>query len=486
MKPGNNRITLVLMSSSIMLLVILQLAWLKNSYEQEFESLKKETNTLFRATIIQLQDSMIVSRIQPVLSGDSARIQVRKESNRIEIFNAKIIRDSINRKPDDDPASSKTFHYRDSVTQVQITVNSPYKGDSIRKVIRPIITEVQRNPMPGNFIIRMGDDSLRRETIQKKYTDTLRQSGLPFVPLVKRTEPGTWTETTTDAFSTEPFFMPRTTAFIAGFGNVKPYLLKQISPQLIFSLVLTALTITAFVLMYRSILSQQKLMQLKNDLISNITHELKTPVATVSVALEALQSFQALNDPERTKEYLAMAQHELNRLNLMTDKVLKSALFENNALVLDKEPVDLKRTVQQVVDSMKLVFGKHQATVSIQTTGDNFQLHGSLTHLTNVVYNLLENALKYTQQLPVISVSLQDQEQFVSLSIQDNGIGIPEEYQHKIFDKFFRVPSGDVHNTKGYGLGLSYVASVVRSHGGTIQVHSEPGKGSTFTMLLPR
>nr|MCU0357506.1 HAMP domain-containing histidine kinase [Cyclobacteriaceae bacterium] len=478
MKKGQNQITVVLMGSSIFLLLLLQLVWLKNSYEQEFEALKKETNSLFRSTIIQLQDSMITARIQPVISGDSVHMRIRKDSNRIEIFNTRVIRDTFLLRQGERPGTMPPIRFRDSVTQVQIMVSPAYKSDSIRRALRPIITEVQRNRQPGRFIFQMGDDSLSMETIEKKYADTLVQSGVSLTPVIKRVKPQAWSEPNVNQYSTEPFFMLHTAAYVAQFGNVKPFLLKQISPQLIFSLVLTALTITAFVLMYRSIRSQQKLMQLKNDLISNITHELKTPVATVSVALEALQSFQALNDPERTKEYLAMAQHELNRLNMMTDKVLKSALFENNALVLDKEPVDLQRTVQQVADSMKLVFDKHQATVSIETTGHDFQLHGSLTHLTNVVYNLLENALKYTQQLPVISISLHDQEKFISLRIHDNGIGIPEEYQKKIFDKFFRVPSGDVHNTRGYGLGLSYVASVIRSHGGTIQVQSEPGKGS--------
>jgi signal transduction histidine kinase len=152
----------------------------------------------------------------------------------------------------------------------------------------------------------------------------------------------------------------------------------------------------------------------------------------------------------------------------------------------EPEAVDLFKTLEQVLKSLKLVFEKQKATVSFEKTGETFTISGGSVHLTNVIYNLLDNALKYSQGEPDISVSLTENQNQVVLKVADKGIGIPKEYNKKIFEKFFRVPAGDVHNVKGYGLGLSYVESVIRSHKGKIEVESERGKGTTFTISLPK
>jgi signal transduction histidine kinase len=225
---------------------------------------------------------------------------------------------------------------------------------------------------------------------------------------------------------------------------------------------------------------------MKIDFISNITHELKTPVTTVSVALEALRDFKGLENPQTTKEYLDIAQGELNRLTLLTDKILKTAIFENKGIGFEPEPVDMLKTVDQILHSMKLVFEKQKAKVRFERQGDAFTIVGGSVHLTNVIYNLLDNALKYSGGEPNITITLQEDQQQVTLRVSDKGIGIPGEYSKKIFEKFFRVPTGDVHNVKGYGLGLSYVQAVIRSHNGSIDVASKPGEGSTFTISLPK
>lgn len=239
-------------------------------------------------------------------------------------------------------------------------------------------------------------------------------------------------------------------------------------------------------MMYRSLRAQQRVMDLKNDFISNITHELKTPVTTVSVALEAIKNFKGQNNPELTTEYLEIAQNELNRLNILTDKILKTAIFEDKGVAYNAEPVDVNLLVSQVLNSMKLVFEKQKAIVSYSCKGNDFNLLGGAAHLTSVVYNLLDNALKYSPANPAITISLSENKEEIELRIKDNGIGIAPEYKKKVFEKFFRVPTGDVHNIKGYGLGLSYVDSVVKSHNGTITVESEPGKGSEFIIRLPK
>ena len=268
-------------------------------------------------------------------------------------------------------------------------------------------------------------------------------------------------------------------------GNTVGYLIKKMASPILFSLFLVGVTVLSFVFLYRNLLRQRKLTEIKNEFISNITHELKTPIATVGVAIEALRNFNAINDPQRTKEYLDISQNELQRLSLLVDKVLKLSMFEKKEIELKYEPVDLKGVVDEVVSSMRLQIEKHHATVSVNTEG-NVSLQGDRLHLLSVVFNLLDNALKYGNGNTAIKFDLKEKENEVELSVADNGIGISPEYKDKIFEKFFRVPIGNTHNTKGYGLGLSYVSHVIQRHKGKIEVESQPGLGSKFIITLPK
>ncbi|MBK9569905.1 MAG: GHKL domain-containing protein [Chitinophagaceae bacterium] len=268
-------------------------------------------------------------------------------------------------------------------------------------------------------------------------------------------------------------------------GNTFPYLIRRISLPILFSVILLGITILSFVLLYRNLLQQQKLALLKNEFISNITHELKTPIATVGVAIEALKNFKALDDPAKTKEYLDISQNELQRLSLLVDKVLKLSMFEKKELELKFETVNLKEIVDEVVGSFRLQLEKNNARVSVTQNGD-LSLQGDRLHLLSVVFNLLDNALKYSPGEPSIQIELNGDDKNVELSIKDNGIGIATEYQPKVFEKFFRVPAGDTHNTKGYGLGLSYVAHVVEKHKGIISIDSQPGLGTKFIIIIPK
>lgn len=268
-------------------------------------------------------------------------------------------------------------------------------------------------------------------------------------------------------------------------GNSFSYIMKRMASPLLFSLFLVGVTILSFLLLYRNVVRQKKLTAIKNEFISNITHELKTPIATVGVAIEALRSFNAMNDPQRSKEYLDISQNELQRLSLLVDKVLKLSMFEKKEIELRYETVDLLGVVDEVVSSMRLQIEKQGADVSLSTEG-NPVLEADRLHLLSVVFNMLDNALKYSKESPSIHINLKEKQDQVIMEMKDNGIGIDIEYHEKLFEKFFRVPTGNMHNAKGYGLGLSYVAHVVQRHKGTISVNSEPGAGTVFTITLPK
>ncbi|HEX4851208.1 MAG TPA: HAMP domain-containing sensor histidine kinase, partial [Puia sp.] len=270
------------------------------------------------------------------------------------------------------------------------------------------------------------------------------------------------------------------------FQNPAFHILKKLAPQIIFSILVIGITLLSFFFLFRNWQQQKRLTNLKNDFIGNITHELKTPIATVSVAIEALKNFNALHDPERTREYLDISSNELQRLSLLVDKVLKLSMFEKEQIELRNENFDMEELIREVLASMRLQFEKFQAKVNIQTSGNDFYITADKLHITSVVYNLLDNALKYSKANPSIQIRLEEEASQLRIIITDNGVGIPSEYKDKVFEKFFRVPTGDKHNVKGYGLGLSYVSYVLQRQGGSISVESSEGIGSSFIILIPK
>jgi two-component system phosphate regulon sensor histidine kinase PhoR len=492
MNKSKNILALTLMISSIALLLVLQLFWLRNSYERAFFGLRRESNFIFRNTLFAMRDSLYQENIRAVGVGSDSLAKIPPH----EIQSINIIK----KNPDSVVVTTKS-----STVQVFISDKSSSK-DSIIDALRPMTRQLRQGIEDGqkSFYIRLAPDTVSLDTLALYFNAALQKSNIPLKFLVERqvispekfrgfrgrTDSNDGNDVQLhvygDTIQLENLRFTPGSHYSASIFPIQSYILKQIAPQILFSFLLTIITLIAFVILYRNVRAQQRLMELKNDFISNVTHELKTPVATVSVALEALKNFNALNNPKLTNEYLDIARNELNRLTLMTDKILKAAVFENKGITIQKESVDLHTTVAQILDSMRLIFEKRQAVVSFNPTGENFIVEGENAHITNVIYNLLDNALKYSPKQPVITIDLTETSQELILSIKDEGLGIPSEYKKKIFEKFFRVPTGDIHNIKGYGLGLSYVTGVVKAHKGSIDVQSESGKGSTFSIHWPK
>jgi len=262
--------------------------------------------------------------------------------------------------------------------------------------------------------------------------------------------------------------------------------LMRMIPQFSFSFILLFVVFISFYLIFRSLRQAHLLSALKNDFISNISHELKTPVSTISVALEALSNFDAGNDPKLRKEYIEISQMEAERLDMLVNKTLNINLYEQGKFVLDQQDISLDSEIDRILRSLKPSLEQKQIQLEYTKEGLDFSVFADRTHMTNVFYNLLENAIKYSPSPSKIEVELADRSNRVVLVVKDHGIGIEEQYVNKIFDKFFRVPQGDIHNVKGHGLGLSYVREVLHKHGGEIRVSSKFGEGSSFEVIIPR
>lgn len=270
------------------------------------------------------------------------------------------------------------------------------------------------------------------------------------------------------------------------FRNYRGYLFKKILPTLLASIVVFGSICLAFVVMRRALDKQRKVNQMKSEFVSNMTHELKTPITTVGVALEALSDFGVLRDKSRTEEYIDISKQEVNRLNMLVDKVLQVSMFEKGEAAFKIEPIDLRQILTGILATMKLHFERKNATVELEMSGNEFTTMGDRVHLTNVCYNLIDNAIKYGGDKPELKINLEEEADSTKLIFADRGIGIPAAFLNRIFDRFFRVPTDDVHNVKGHGLGLSYVAHVIRKHQGNISAQSAIGQGTTFSISLPK
>ena len=262
------------------------------------------------------------------------------------------------------------------------------------------------------------------------------------------------------------------------------YILRQMGGLLTGSVLLLALTTGCFWLMLSTILRQKKLFDVKNDFINNMTHELKTPLATVSAAVEALQNFGALNDPAKTQAYLSISRNELQRLSDLVEKVLNIAVDERQQLELTPETVQPAELVAEIVARHQLQAAK-PVKFDVQVAPASAVRFDRL-HMGNVINNLIDNAIKYSKEAVTITIRGRQEPSGWHLSVADDGPGIDPGYQEAVFDRFFRVPTGNLHNVKGFGLGLYYVRQVVERHGGRIGVRSGVGRCSEFALWIPQ
>ena len=273
---------------------------------------------------------------------------------------------------------------------------------------------------------------------------------------------------------------PWTIAYVSDYN---PFLMKKIAPQIGFSLLLFLLCCFAFLLSYNTIRKQYRLNLQKNDFINNMSHELKTPVATAKVAVVALQKFDAINDPKRKRDYMEMAAWEIERLDRLVTSVMNNVQMENGTINMLKQTTDLNALLQHLADNMQPLFNEKHKMLTYQSPGTNVLINMDSVHMQGALYNILDNALKYGGG--TVTIQLIRQADDITISVSDNGPGIPEVYKEKIFEKFFRVPSGNIHDVRGYGLGLNYVHYVIKAHGGIIRQQNNEDGGAKFVITLP-
>lgn len=270
------------------------------------------------------------------------------------------------------------------------------------------------------------------------------------------------------------------------FPKRKGYILKETGITIIPTVILTAFLIAIFVYTILVIFRQKKLSMIKNDFINNMTHELKTPISTISLASQMLEDGSIVNTPQTIEQISRVISQETKRLSYQVEKVLQMAVFNEGKLKFKFKDFDVNKMIDTVSANFELRVKNKNGILITEKLAGNGIINGDEVHITNVIFNLLDNAVKYSNDAPEIKITTQNIDQQVVISVQDKGIGIAKEHHAEIFDRFYRVPTGNIHNVKGFGLGLSYVKKIVDSHNAKIKVESALNKGTKFTIFFPQ
>ncbi len=352
---------------------------------------------------------------------------------------------------------------------------------------------VRKMMMEGNSI----EERISEKQIERMLSAKLQQKGInlayEYAVYLEGKKPIYQSESFNEYESCSYF---RTTLIPGGLFN-KPTLISVYFPQekkhLVKSMgimgwssgLITLFVLSLFTLALYIMFKQKRLSEMKNDFVNNMTHELKTPISTISLASQMLNDKSIPEEQKNLAQISRIIQTESKQLGFQVERVLQMAIFDHGELKLKLEEINMHDLIETVAQNFLLQIDKRGGQLEFLPEAEDPIIIGDLMHITNVVSNLMENAMKYTKQTPVIGITTSNEAGNIVVSVSDNGIGISKEDQKRIFDKFYRVPTGNIHNVKGFGLGLSYVKLIVEQHNGSIKIKSEPNKGSRFDIHLP-
>ena len=267
--------------------------------------------------------------------------------------------------------------------------------------------------------------------------------------------------------------------------HVKNIIWKQMLWMVIGAVIFTCIIFAAFFITIRALLNQKKLSEIKSDFINNMTHEFKTPLATISLAVDALKNEKVIHDRTKMDYFSGIIKDENKRMNKQVETILQAALLDKQEVQLDVKPLHASDLINSALNNIRLPLHEKNGTLEVHLDATNDLIIADDVHFTNIINNLLDNAVKYSKDNLKLKLSTLNAGSTLRIKIEDNGIGMSKETLHRIFEKFYRAHTGNIHDVKGFGLGLSYVKTIVDAHKGKIKAESTPGKGSCFTLDFP-
>lgn len=353
----------------------------------------------------------------------------------------------------------------------EVTVADVYNNAEIQQKIKEALTKYNVQDLHYEFAVtdKKGNIELKSKKFEEAYSDEANslQCRVPVIPqdIMEPSGP----------FETIIIIIPK----------VQLYLIQNLKWVILGALLFVVIVCTAFFITLRSLFTQKKLNEIKRDFINNMTHELKTPLATISLAVDALRTNKVQADAKSVSYFSNIIKEENVRMNKHVETILQAAQLEKKEYVINKQPVDVHDLIFGVLDSLKLQLDSKPSHVETILEADPAVINADEEYLLHVLTNLLDNAIKYSQDFIDITVSSKTIDKYIQVSISDKGIGMDSDTSKRIFEKFYRAHTGNMHNVKGFGLGMSYVKWVIDIHKGKISVQSQPNKGTTITFELP-
>ena len=344
-----------------------------------------------------------------------------------------------------------------------LPISQRISKEELQQIIRE---ELQNRPIEADFEFAIYQDGFATR-VQSDDFDFLAEATWGY-PIYKNSN-----------LETEPYLL------YLNMPDRKKYILSSVAGMALLSLMFTTVIVVAYSNAIKQIFKQRQISQIKTDFINNMTHEFKTPIATINLALDSLKHPKISSDPDKVSNYLRMIREENKRMHSQVENVLRISKLERDDLNIDKEPLDMDEIIEDSISHIQLILEEKGGVIKTHLGALRTEVLVNESHITNVVVNVLENAIKYTEGAPVIDVFTENIKDKLVIKVRDQGIGMSKQAQRKIFQKFFREHTGDIHNVKGHGLGLAYAKRILDDCHGEIHVDSIKGKGCTFSIHLP-
>jgi len=509
----------VLMGIALIGIITVQIFWIKSTIEMrevQFSTSVKFALSRVSENIQKREFRDNVTKYAPLIDSmqkskesnvrDYVFRQIDTSRNEVFTFRQSILQNNYKTQisPFDlDTVSFKTFISREETQIEKIEFDSKdftelsandrmvkverldkYDKLELEGVFKNIITRTPIYDRVSNNEIRLNlDNELRARNIETNF-----EYGVFNDDLI--------TKVKSDKFKQEKGYTYKVPLFVDGddnsdydlyvsFPDKKEFILSTISWILILSALFIFIIILAFASALYQLIRQKQISEIKTDFINNMTHEFKTPIATINLAIDSIKNPKIIDNKEKVIRYANMIKEENKRMHAQVENVLRISKLEKNQLDFSKDIVDLHDILDSAIIHVNLIVTDRNGYVKKHFEAKQSEILASKFHLTNVVTNMLDNAIKYTEGEPKIDISTENAGNFIIVKIKDQGIGMTKNVQRKVFNKFYREQTGNVHNVKGHGLGLSYVKSIVERHQGTVYVEGEKGKGSTFIVKLP-
>ena len=468
MKKNSKYIQVIIFLSSFALLgfLLVQLYWAKNTFNEK----KNNFHTLFEICVTEI--------------GDELREKILNESN------YSIPKIGGNILPIQNRFGSKS-EFSDTLKKISSSKKSisEKRKDLFRIINKKLALNININldkVLGEKEVISLIEASLEKHGIKNDFHYSITdENGLLFLSNFENIDNSILERSTSYSveFLNDDLFTEKR-VFTLYILKLRWSIAKSFTPVLILSMVLILIILGTFIYSIRVILNQKKNTRIKTDFINNMTHELKTPIATIGLACEALTDKNIKLDNTSQNRFLKTIKSENERLGKLVENVLESSVSVKANPELKLEVFNIEEVIKKAIKSIQLSYNTRNGKIKTDFLAQNKIIEADKLHITNVIHNLLDNSLKYSSKSPLVTISTRDVIGGLIIRIKDNGIGIAKDNHKRIFEKLFRVPTGDLHNVKGFGLGLSYVKSIIDLHKGKIMVESKLGSGSTFTVNL--